>query len=118
MPWSFEWAAHLHGLYSREAFLELAALTGHRSAHIHPLLQSAAGASEEAAADPSFNELCKRTLASPMEAAAVVNFWQDAGPDLWFAKNSDFDRCFRERFLPWHELLECRHLPCPILDLG
>lgn len=28
MPWTFEWAAHMHGLYSREAFLELAALTG------------------------------------------------------------------------------------------
>ena len=39
----------------------------------------------------------------PAEAGAVVAFWQDAGPDRWFAKDADFDRLFRERFLFWHE---------------
>jgi uncharacterized protein (DUF924 family) len=37
------------------------------------------------------------------EAAAVVDFWRAAGAGLWFAKDADFDRRFRERFLPLHE---------------
>ncbi|MGH8530954.1 MAG: DUF924 family protein [Nevskiales bacterium] len=41
-------------------------------------------------------------LTSP-EAAAVVAFWQQAGPAMWFAKDADFDRRFRERFLAQHE---------------
>ena len=36
---------------------------------------------------------------TPTEAAAVVQFWRDAGPGLWFAKDPEFDRRFRERFL-------------------
>jgi uncharacterized protein (DUF924 family) len=34
----------------------------------------------------------------PAEAVSVVEFWREAGPALWFAKNNDFDRRFRERF--------------------
>jgi uncharacterized protein (DUF924 family) len=37
------------------------------------------------------------------EATAVVAFWREAGPGLWFAKDSAFDRQFRERFLPLYE---------------
>jgi uncharacterized protein (DUF924 family) len=37
------------------------------------------------------------------EPDAVVDFWLEAGPKLWFAKNPDFDRRFRERFLSLHE---------------
>jgi uncharacterized protein (DUF924 family) len=37
------------------------------------------------------------------EAAAVVSFWRDAGPQQWFAKDPAFDRRFRERFLALHE---------------
>ena len=37
------------------------------------------------------------------EPAAVVKFWRDAGPDLWFAKDEAFDRRFRERFLALYE---------------
>ena len=37
------------------------------------------------------------------EANAVVAFWQDAGPMQWFAKDADFDRRFRERFIALHE---------------
>ena len=40
---------------------------------------------------------------APAEANAVVDFWRTAGPDLWFAKDPDFDRRFRERFLTLHE---------------
>lgn len=32
------------------------------------------------------------------EAAAVVAFWKEAGPRLWFAKDPAFDQRFRERF--------------------
>ena len=33
----------------------------------------------------------------------VVDFWREAGPGLWFAKDDAFDRRFRERFLSAHE---------------
>jgi uncharacterized protein (DUF924 family) len=39
----------------------------------------------------------------PASAFSVVEFWQQAGPSLWFAKNKDFDRRFRERLLSTHE---------------
>ena len=35
---------------------------------------------------------------TPLEAEAVVQFWEKAGPTRWFAKDPDFDRLFRERF--------------------
>jgi uncharacterized protein (DUF924 family) len=40
---------------------------------------------------------------SDAEADAVVGFWLEAGPPKWFAKDADFDRRFRERFLAAHE---------------
>lgn len=44
------------------------------------------------------------TTSSPSaEALSVVQFWRDAGPKMWFAKDADFDRRFRERFLEQHE---------------
>lgn len=45
----------------------------------------------------------QRAMASTDEAQAVVTFWRDAGPKLWFAKDPDFDRRFRDRFLRLHE---------------
>ncbi len=45
----------------------------------------------------------EREMKPPMEAAAIVAFWQDAGPALWFAKDPDFDQRFRDRFLASHE---------------
>ena len=39
----------------------------------------------------------------PAEAVAVVDFWREAGAGRWFAKDSAFDRRFRDRFLSWHE---------------
>src|SRR4051812_28751106 len=39
----------------------------------------------------------------PAEAAAVIDFWRAAGPQLWFAKDADFDTRFRERFLSLNE---------------
>src|SRR5688572_32882422 len=37
------------------------------------------------------------------DALEVVEFWRDAGPALWFAKDAQFDARFRERFLREHE---------------
>lgn len=37
------------------------------------------------------------------EARAVVQFWKDAGPALWFAKDENFDGLFRSKFLGAHE---------------
>jgi len=39
------------------------------------------------------------SLHAPVHARAVVDFWRAAGPGLWFAKDTEFDRRFRERFL-------------------
>jgi uncharacterized protein (DUF924 family) len=40
---------------------------------------------------------------SPEDDLAVVDFWREAGPRRWFAKEVDFDRRFRDRFLSLHE---------------
>src|SRR5262245_52486041 len=42
-------------------------------------------------------------LETSAEALKVLAFWKEAGPALWFAKNADFDRRFREKFLLTHE---------------
>jgi uncharacterized protein (DUF924 family) len=44
-----------------------------------------------------------RDAAAPPEAREVVAFWEGAGPALWFAKDDEFDRRFRERFLGLHD---------------
>lgn len=52
------------------------------------------------------NDLLIRSTAAvdvPAEAVAVVAFWHQAGPSMWFAKDAAFDQRFRERFLAAHE---------------
>lgn len=44
-----------------------------------------------------------KSRSKPSDAQAVVAFWRAAGPQMWFAKDQDFDRRFRERFLALHE---------------
>lgn len=44
-----------------------------------------------------------RSRRAPAEALAVLAFWREAGPSLWFAKDDAFDARFRERFLALHE---------------
>lgn len=34
---------------------------------------------------------------------AIINFWRDAGPARWFAKDAAFDARFRAQFLSHHE---------------
>lgn len=41
-------------------------------------------------------------IETPPEAHAVIDFWREAGPALWFAKDAAFDRRFRERFIGLH----------------
>jgi Uncharacterized protein conserved in bacteria len=40
---------------------------------------------------------------TPVPAVEVVAFWRTAGSSLWFAKDAEFDRRFRDRFLTLHE---------------
>lgn len=42
-------------------------------------------------------------LAPAPRAIEIIEFWENAGPALWFAKDAEFDRRFRERFLNDHE---------------
>ncbi len=43
------------------------------------------------------------TQTTPAEARDVIAFWQDAGPNMWFAKDPAFDKRFGERFFAQHE---------------
>src|SRR5215475_15057517 len=43
-------------------------------------------------------------------APDIVSFWQKAGPDRWFKKDSAFDDEIRERFLAAHEAATAGHL--------
>ena len=44
------------------------------------------------------------------DPASVVQFWRDAGPKMWFAKDAHFDNRFRECFLDLHEAAARREL--------
>jgi uncharacterized protein (DUF924 family) len=37
------------------------------------------------------------------QAWDVITFWEEAGPALWFAKDPEFDKRFRERYLSLYE---------------
>jgi uncharacterized protein (DUF924 family) len=49
------------------------------------------------------NERLRRALSGSDEAPEIVGFWREAGPKRWFAKEPEFDRAFRERFLEQYE---------------
>lgn len=51
---------------------------------------------------PLESNASQRAPALPSEARAVIDFWRAAGPGLWFAKDAEFDRRFRERFADAH----------------
>jgi uncharacterized protein (DUF924 family) len=51
----------------------------------------------------AYNASMNPAPATPAEAAAIVDFWREAGPSLWFAKDPEFDRRFRERFIARYE---------------
>ena len=71
---------------------------------------SAAAESREAFIEQEFHAGRDRLPAQPASGAStrasafsVVEFWREAGPSLWFAKDEEFDRRFRERLLSTHE---------------
>jgi uncharacterized protein (DUF924 family) len=68
-------------------------------------------AAEMAAAYLALPERSVSERAAPADAEATVAFWRDAGPSRWFAKDADFDRAFREKFLRLHERAACEALP-------
>lgn len=70
---------------------------------LRSLQPAAAQGRAPAPADPAFNMRLRKALAGHDEAAAVIAFWREAGPTRWFAKEPEFDRAFRERFLAAHE---------------
>jgi len=50
-----------------------------------------------------FRPATEPAIRTSADALAVVSFWIEAGPGLWFAKDAKFDARFRERFLREHE---------------
>lgn len=55
------------------------------------------------AADTPAGAPAEGTALTPAAALDVVDFWRQAGiAGLWFRKDADFDRDFRERFLALH----------------
>jgi len=89
---SYHWLQH-------EAGGTLCAVGNYGAIEMRQMLVGAAlaCAAFNAAADSYREEV------TPAEAMEVVAFWEGAGPALWFAKNDDFDRRFRERFFSLHE---------------
>jgi len=74
----------------------LAALDGSRAGEAqHPNQMPAALSASETAA------IVDQGPAA--DAMAIVDFWREAGPGRWFAKDPAFDRTFRDRFLSLHE---------------
>jgi uncharacterized protein (DUF924 family) len=57
--------------------------------------------SREACIEQDFH--AQRGTGTPPQAYSVVEFWREAGPSLWFAKDKAFDRRFRERLQSTHE---------------
>ena len=53
--------------------------------------------------NPSAQMPAGQTAAAANQATEVIDFWNQAGPAMWFAKDADFDRQFREKFLALHE---------------
>jgi uncharacterized protein (DUF924 family) len=82
---------------TREAFVQLATHAGRGPAH--------RDAANENATDAPASPRPRATpiAISPGEAENVIAFWRAAGPALWFAKDPEFDRRFRECFLSLHE---------------
>src|SRR4051794_32093733 len=61
------------------------------------------GQQSDASAAASLNARLKHALRVPAEADAIVDFWREAGPAHWFAKEPEFDRQFSERYFLMHE---------------
>jgi len=85
-------------MMSHQSFLVLAAAVL-ASCERSPALSTPGGSQRPTA----LREPESQPPATPTEALEVVEFWKEAGPNLWFAKDPEFDRRFRERFLARYE---------------
>ena len=56
-----------------------------------------------AQSNPSAQTPVGQTAVASTQASQVIDFWKQAGPAMWFAKDATFDRQFREKFLGLHE---------------
>ena len=45
-----------------------------------------------------------------LSSTEVLDFWSDAGPDKWFAKDAAFDRAFSDRCCDTHYAAARREL--------
>jgi uncharacterized protein (DUF924 family) len=84
------------GATTPESFVEL-------ESHAGRGLPQRRGSAEPA--EPTDRESARSSVRSISlaEISDVIAFWREAGPGLWFAKDREFDRRFRERFLSLHE---------------
>ena len=83
--------------------LELAQLCPCLTLDMSSLLLSEAVADESDASTDPDARTPRSILQTPAEAQSVIDFWNEAGQALWFAKDPGFDARFRERFLTLHE---------------
>jgi uncharacterized protein (DUF924 family) len=89
----------VHTMQSPLLLLALA-VAGHGA---HPAFSSETLTSASVLAAGAASARYEAKRPTPGEALAVVEFWRAAGPNLWFAKDPEFDRRFRERFLALYE---------------
>lgn len=69
-------------------------------------VQRAAAGTKADDGAPQSASPCPSSAPEPVlliNASSVIDFWRAAGPKLWFAKDAEFDRRFRERFLSLHD---------------
>lgn len=66
-------------------------------------LSLAADVAVAAQPNPSAQTTTSQATVVTTQASQVIDFWRQAGPVLWFAKDAEFDRQFREKFLALHE---------------
>jgi uncharacterized protein (DUF924 family) len=66
-------------------------------------LTLAADVAVTAQSNPLAQTLAGQTAIATNQAGQVIGFWKQAGPDMWFAKDAEFDRQFREKFLALHD---------------
>ena len=96
MSWKHEWGPSLKTPASLESYLEIASLAGGL-----PVVGPDHGRADDSAENVGAFRVPLPT--TPSDSESVVDFWREAGPKLWFAKDGDFDRRFRARFLDLHE---------------
>jgi uncharacterized protein (DUF924 family) len=53
---------------------------------------------------PNIPGMDSKTTPAPLETASdIIDFWREAGPDRWFAKDAEFDARFKAHCLPLYE---------------